>query len=221
MLRLMACEPTGHARVRARLHVFAAFHDQLSLREIHQLQHLLGLLPSASYHLFGAPIEQSMSPVLHNTGVVAHSPRGSQFLQPATGALTSGEATYRWTAQPAGFERLRLPHHYTRVETDDVQVARAKMAEVRPPRSAGRPAFAQAPAPAGDGPNSTPCTCLPYALEGGAVSALVWRRVGHHPAQGGHATVPRPSHGRCQSDWWVTCQSACACPPAEPVGGSY
>lgn len=40
---------------------------QLSFREIQQALHLLGLLPSQRYYLFGTPISQSMSPVLHNT----------------------------------------------------------------------------------------------------------------------------------------------------------
>ncbi len=40
---------------------------QLSFREIQQALHLLGLLPSRRFYLFGTPISQSMSPTLHNT----------------------------------------------------------------------------------------------------------------------------------------------------------
>lgn len=41
---------------------------QLSIVEIHQGRHLLGLLPARSFHLLGSPIAQSMSPALHNAG---------------------------------------------------------------------------------------------------------------------------------------------------------
>ncbi|KAF5310130.1 hypothetical protein D9619_010374 [Psilocybe cf. subviscida] len=41
---------------------------QLSFRQIQQALHLIGLLPSRQFYLFGTPISQSMSPTLHNTG---------------------------------------------------------------------------------------------------------------------------------------------------------
>lgn len=40
---------------------------QLSFQEIQQALHLLGLIPSRRFYLFGTPISQSMSPTLHNT----------------------------------------------------------------------------------------------------------------------------------------------------------
>ncbi|KAF9479841.1 Shikimate dehydrogenase [Pholiota conissans] len=40
---------------------------QLSFRQIQQALHLMGLLPSRKFYLFGTPISQSMSPTLHNT----------------------------------------------------------------------------------------------------------------------------------------------------------
>jgi len=40
---------------------------QLSFRQIQQALHLVGLLPSRNFYLFGTPISQSMSPTLHNT----------------------------------------------------------------------------------------------------------------------------------------------------------
>ncbi|RDB26638.1 Pentafunctional AROM polypeptide [Hypsizygus marmoreus] len=41
---------------------------QLSFKQIQQALHLLGLLPSRQFYLFGNPIAHSMSPTLHNTG---------------------------------------------------------------------------------------------------------------------------------------------------------
>ncbi|KAH6909954.1 Shikimate dehydrogenase [Coprinopsis sp. MPI-PUGE-AT-0042] len=41
---------------------------QLSFKQIQSALHLLGLLPSKRFHLFGTPIQYSMSPTLHNTG---------------------------------------------------------------------------------------------------------------------------------------------------------
>ncbi|ORE06034.1 Pentafunctional AroM protein [Rhizopus microsporus var. microsporus] len=41
---------------------------QLSLAEINQARHLLGILPAKSFWLIGTPIQHSMSPTLHNTG---------------------------------------------------------------------------------------------------------------------------------------------------------
>ncbi|GLB40993.1 putative the AROM polypeptide catalyzes 5 consecutive enzymatic reactions in prechorismate polyaromatic amino acid biosynthesis [Lyophyllum shimeji] len=41
---------------------------QLSFKQIQEALHLLGLLPSRRFFLFGTPIAQSMSPTLHNTG---------------------------------------------------------------------------------------------------------------------------------------------------------
>ncbi|KAF8066711.1 Shikimate dehydrogenase [Lyophyllum atratum] len=41
---------------------------QLSFKQIQEALHLLGLLPSRRFFLFGAPIAHSMSPTLHNTG---------------------------------------------------------------------------------------------------------------------------------------------------------
>lgn len=40
---------------------------QLSFREIQQALHLLGLLPSRRFYLFGTPISHALSPTLHNT----------------------------------------------------------------------------------------------------------------------------------------------------------
>ncbi|KAF9471493.1 hypothetical protein BDN70DRAFT_938911 [Pholiota conissans] len=40
---------------------------QLSFRQIQQALHLMGLLPSRKFYLFGTPISQSMLPSLHNT----------------------------------------------------------------------------------------------------------------------------------------------------------
>ncbi|EJD41005.1 Pentafunctional AroM protein [Auricularia subglabra TFB-10046 SS5] len=41
---------------------------QLSVAQIQQALHLLGLLPARQFFLFGTPISKSMSPTLHNTG---------------------------------------------------------------------------------------------------------------------------------------------------------
>ncbi|KAG9286466.1 hypothetical protein G9A89_014632 [Geosiphon pyriformis] len=41
---------------------------QLSISEIHQGLHLIGLLPKKNFYLFGTPISHSMSPTLHNAG---------------------------------------------------------------------------------------------------------------------------------------------------------
>ncbi|KAF5381748.1 hypothetical protein D9615_005411 [Tricholomella constricta] len=41
---------------------------QLSFKQIQEALHLLGLLPTQRYYLFGTPIAHSMSPTLHNTG---------------------------------------------------------------------------------------------------------------------------------------------------------
>ncbi|KAI8370523.1 EPSP synthase-domain-containing protein [Radiomyces spectabilis] len=41
---------------------------QLSLAEINQARHLLGLLDAKKYWLIGTPIQHSMSPTIHNTG---------------------------------------------------------------------------------------------------------------------------------------------------------
>ncbi|KAJ3289242.1 3-dehydroquinate dehydratase (3-dehydroquinase) [Borealophlyctis nickersoniae] len=46
----------------------AAAPGQLSIAEIHQFRTRLGLLEGKKFYLFGAPIAQSMSPTLHNTG---------------------------------------------------------------------------------------------------------------------------------------------------------
>ena len=46
----------------------AAAPGQVSVVEIHQTRHNIGLLPTKNYCLFGSPITQSMSPMLHNTG---------------------------------------------------------------------------------------------------------------------------------------------------------
>ncbi|KAF8154593.1 EPSP synthase-domain-containing protein [Crassisporium funariophilum] len=40
---------------------------QLSFKQIQQALHLIGLLPSRKFYLFGTPISNSMSPTLHNT----------------------------------------------------------------------------------------------------------------------------------------------------------
>eukprot|EP00667_Euglena_gracilis_P019835 EG_transcript_21328 len=44
---------------------------QLSIAEIHQARHAIGLLPRRNFYLFGAPIAKSMSPTLHNTAFQA------------------------------------------------------------------------------------------------------------------------------------------------------
>eukprot|EP00668_Euglena_longa_P033180 GGOE01042710.1.p1 GENE.GGOE01042710.1~~GGOE01042710.1.p1 ORF type:complete len:1501 (+),score=423.57 GGOE01042710.1:568-4503(+) len=44
---------------------------QLSIVEIHQLRHVIGLLPKRNFYLFGAPIAKSMSPTIHNSGFQA------------------------------------------------------------------------------------------------------------------------------------------------------
>ncbi|KAL1916766.1 uncharacterized protein VTP21DRAFT_5470 [Calcarisporiella thermophila] len=41
---------------------------QMSVSEIHQARHLIGMLPAQKYFLIGTPIAHSMSPTLHNTG---------------------------------------------------------------------------------------------------------------------------------------------------------
>ncbi|KAL5038179.1 hypothetical protein BDV3_001665 [Batrachochytrium dendrobatidis] len=41
---------------------------QLTISQIHSIRHLIGMLPKKEYYLFGKPISESMSPVLHNTG---------------------------------------------------------------------------------------------------------------------------------------------------------
>ncbi|WFD06202.1 hypothetical protein MVES1_001544 [Malassezia vespertilionis] len=41
---------------------------QLSVQEINQARHLLGLLPSRQFVLLGTPIAHSLSPLIHNTG---------------------------------------------------------------------------------------------------------------------------------------------------------
>ncbi|TFK60653.1 Pentafunctional AroM protein [Pluteus cervinus] len=46
---------------------FKAAPGQLSFKQIQQALHLLGLLPSRRFYLFGTPIAHSMSPTLHNT----------------------------------------------------------------------------------------------------------------------------------------------------------
>ena len=46
----------------------AAAPGQVSVSEIHQTRHNIGLLPAKSFCLFGSPISQSMSPTIHNTG---------------------------------------------------------------------------------------------------------------------------------------------------------
>ncbi|TPX34464.1 hypothetical protein SmJEL517_g02883 [Synchytrium microbalum] len=46
----------------------AAAPGQLTITELNQARSLLGLLDAKKYYLFGAPIKQSMSPTIHNTG---------------------------------------------------------------------------------------------------------------------------------------------------------
>ncbi|CAG8543766.1 7219_t:CDS:2, partial [Ambispora gerdemannii] len=41
---------------------------QLSIAEIHEGLHLIGLLPKKKFYIFGTPISHSLSPTLHNTG---------------------------------------------------------------------------------------------------------------------------------------------------------
>lgn len=41
---------------------------QLTMVEMHQAQHLIGLLPKKQFYLFGTPIQHSLSPTLHNEG---------------------------------------------------------------------------------------------------------------------------------------------------------
>eukprot|EP01134_Creolimax_fragrantissima_P004938 CFRG4938T1 len=47
---------------------FTAAPGQLSVREIHRLRSLIGMLPAREYYLLGSPISQSLSPLIHNTG---------------------------------------------------------------------------------------------------------------------------------------------------------
>lgn len=54
--------------VTHRLLPKAAAPGQLSVQQIHQIRYSLGLLPAKDFFLFGEPIQQSMSPTLHNTG---------------------------------------------------------------------------------------------------------------------------------------------------------
>jgi pentafunctional AROM polypeptide len=46
----------------------AAAPGQLSVKEIHELRHLIGMLPKRNFYLFGTPIQHSASPMLHSTG---------------------------------------------------------------------------------------------------------------------------------------------------------
>ena len=46
----------------------AAAPGQVSIADIHKVRNGIGMLPGRSFCLFGSPISQSMSPVLHNTG---------------------------------------------------------------------------------------------------------------------------------------------------------
>ena len=90
--------------------------------EVHQLQTLLGLRPRATFYLFGAPIQQSMSPLLHNTGagLARISGRGLGFAKISLSCMG-------YCTRTAGFERLSLPYRYELLETDAVEVAAARM----------------------------------------------------------------------------------------------
>ncbi|KAI9593296.1 EPSP synthase-domain-containing protein [Syncephalis fuscata] len=55
--------PVTHAELPIR-----AAPGQVSIQEIHRLQHQLGVLPQREFYLFGSPISTSPSPLLHNTG---------------------------------------------------------------------------------------------------------------------------------------------------------
>lgn len=46
----------------------AAAPGQMSVKQIHQTLHLIGKIPAQKYYLFGNPISQSLSPIIHNTG---------------------------------------------------------------------------------------------------------------------------------------------------------
>ncbi|KAF8581457.1 Pentafunctional AroM protein [Ramaria rubella] len=55
---------------------------QLSVSQIQNALHLLGQLPTKRFYLFGTPISQSMSPILHNTGFKALGlPHSYQLLE--------------------------------------------------------------------------------------------------------------------------------------------
>src|SRR5690606_28214839 len=45
---------------------------QLSIPEIHQALHLLGLLPKKKFYLFGTPIQHSKSPAIHSQLYLQH-----------------------------------------------------------------------------------------------------------------------------------------------------
>lgn len=49
----------------------AAAPGQMSVAQIQQARHLLGLLPARRFFLFGTPIAHSLSPLIHNTGFQA------------------------------------------------------------------------------------------------------------------------------------------------------
>ena len=58
---------------------------QLSFVQIQQALHLLGLLPSKRFFLFGNPISQSMSPTIHNTAYeILGLPHKYELLETAT-----------------------------------------------------------------------------------------------------------------------------------------
>lgn len=54
--------PVTHPRLPSK-----AAPGQLSVQEIHQARHLLGLLPAQRFALLGSPIAHSLSPLIHNT----------------------------------------------------------------------------------------------------------------------------------------------------------
>ena len=55
--------PVTHADLPAK-----AAPGQLMVQEISEARHLLGMLPSRQFYLFGTPIAHSLSPLIHNTG---------------------------------------------------------------------------------------------------------------------------------------------------------
>lgn len=55
--------PVTHADLPAK-----AAPGQLTVQEISEARHLLGMLPSRQFYLFGTPIAHSLSPLIHNTG---------------------------------------------------------------------------------------------------------------------------------------------------------
>jgi len=156
---------------------------QRPVQELHRIRRMLGLLTPAEFCLFGKPVEQSMSPLLHNTGKGSNIQARAQRLLP----LILGKNIVRSTAV-AGFERLELPYRYTLCETDDVNVAVAKMADVW-----------EAPPAMVEGTAADSNREFHSCVKG---TVYVWRRVGHHPAKGGDCQALGQADGGGAGDWY-------------------